>query len=294
MAQNHRISQFWQARQIVSLRRSFSPRRWIRYATSGRRREPDFIIVGAQKAGTTSLWGYLAEHPHVDPPMAKEISFFDRNFHRGMDWYRMYFPFAPRRLGDPTSPRSVSGESTAHYMFHPLAPERIASSLPQVKAIMLLRNPVDRAFSHYQMKLRRRQETLSFEEAIEAEPQRLAGERERIVTDPRYMSAPYSRFSYLARGMYLEQVRRCQEFFGPDRLLIVESSELFKQTAAVYRRVIAFLGLAPFEPKEFGNRFAGKYREKMSEATRRRLVDFFAPHNAALYAHLGRQFDWDR
>jgi hypothetical protein len=94
--------------------------------------------------------------------------------------------------------------------------------------------------------------------------------------------------------MYLEQVRRCQEFFGPDRLLIVESSELFKQTAAVYRRVIAFLGLAPFEPKEFGNRFAGKYREKMSEATRRRLVEYFAPHNAALYAHLGRQFDWDR
>jgi hypothetical protein len=188
----------------------------------------------------------------------------------------------------------LSGESTAHYMFHPLAAERIARSLPCVKVIMLLRNPVDRAYSHYQMKLRRRQETLPFEAAVDAEPERLAREREKIMANSRYVSAAFSRYSYLLRGLYLEQVRRCQQFFGPDRLLVLESGEFFRQTADVYQRVLAFLGLPPFVPRAFGNRFAGQYRDKMSAATRRRLVDYFAPHNAALYAHLGIQFDWDR
>ena len=145
MAQNHRISQVWQARPIANFRHSFSPRRWFRYATARGRRAPRLHYRRCPKAGTTSLWGYLAEHPHVDPPMAKEISFFDRNFHRGMDWYRMYFPFGGGRACSTSAPKSLSGESTAHYMFHPLAAERIAASLPQVKVIMLLRNPVDRA-----------------------------------------------------------------------------------------------------------------------------------------------------
>lgn len=295
MAQNHRITQFWQKGSVAAFRNSLSPRRWYRYATSRRRRTPDFLIVGAQKAGTTSLWGYLAAHPQIVPPIAKEIGFFTGNFHRGMNWYRMFFPYGTNDACCDASPAvTLSGESTAHYMFHPHAAERIAKSLPRVKLIMLLRNPVDRAYSHYQMKVRRRQEPLSFDDAVDAEPERLAGEREKMLRDPQYNSSTFAKYSYLTRGMYLEQVERCQQFFGPDRLLILESSEFFKQTAQVYQRVLKFLGLKEFEPADFANRFPGKYSEKMSDATRRRLVEYFAPHNERLYAHLGTRFNWDK
>ena len=179
-------------------------------------------------------------------------------------------------------------------MLHPLAAERIAETVPHVKLIFLLRNPVDRAFSHYQLKLRRRQEPLSFEDAIAAEPERLAGEAAKIVNNPNYYSPALDRYSYLARGRYLEQIVRWQKLFPPEQMLIVESGELFKHTAVAYQRVLQFLKLPPFEPSQFGNRFPGKYRDRMNDATRRKLVDYFAPHNEKLYAHFGTLFDWDR
>jgi hypothetical protein len=270
-----------------------SPNRIYRYVTSGRRRLPDYIIAGAQKSGTTSLWAYLSEHPAVEPPMSKEMSFFDVNFHRGGDWYRMHFPLAGP-AGENGHAASLTGESTAYYMFHPLAPARIAQVAPRAKIILLLRNPVDRAFSHYQLKLRRLQETLSFEDAIDAEPERLAGEEEKIVNDPRYYSAAHDRFSYLARGRYLEQIVRWQKLFPPRQLLILESGEFFKRTEEVFEGVLDFLGLARWRPAQFGNRFPGKYRDKMNDATHRRLVDYFAPHNERLYTHLGTRYAWDR
>jgi hypothetical protein len=266
-----------------------------RYATAASRRLPDFIIVGAQKSGTTSLYAYLIEHPCIVPPIAKETSFFDQNFHRGLAWYRSYFPrcaTAPHR--DSPGTTTLTGESTAHYMFHPLAAERMARSLPGARILMLLRNPVDRAFSHYQMKVRRRQEPLTFDDAVDAEAERLAGEPEKIIADPSYHSQALSRYSYLSRGAYVEQISRLQSFFAPDQMLVLESDEFFKRTAEVFERVLAFLGLPSWQPAQFGNRFPGKYRDKMNDATRRRLVEYFAPHNERLYAHLGRRFDWDR
>jgi hypothetical protein len=179
-------------------------------------------------------------------------------------------------------------------MFHPLVPRRIKDAVPQCKIILLLRNPVDRAFSHYQLKLRRRQETLSFEEALDAEADRLAGEEEKMLDSPYYQSPSHGRFSYMARGQYLEQILRWQKLFPPDQLMIVESSDLFKRTADVYERVLQFLSLPSWQPAQFGNRYPGKYKEKMLDSTRRRLIEYFAPHNARLNAHLGTSFDWDK
>jgi hypothetical protein len=188
----------------------------------------------------------------------------------------------------------LTGESTPYYIFHPLAPAWIAATLPEAKIILLLRNPVDRAFSHYQLKLKRRHETLPFDDAIDAEPERLAGEHERIINDPEYYSAAHDRFSYLARGLYLEQIQRWELHFPPNQLLILESGEFFQKTADVYRRVLYFLGLPQWQPPVFGNRYPGKYTERMCDATRRRLTEYFAPHNERLYAHLGKSFDWER
>jgi hypothetical protein len=296
VSQNHFFTQqIWQAPAVRTVRHLVSPKRIYRYVSAARRRLPDYIIAGAQKSGTTSLWAYLSEHPDVDPAMTKEMSFFDVNYYRGMNWYRMHFPLeAISQESGGSPPAKLTGESTAYYMFHPLAPARIAQELPRVKVILLLRNPVSRAFSHYQLKLRRRQETLSFEEAIDAEADRLAGENEKLIRDPHYYSEAHDRFSYLARGRYVEQIRRWQQVLPSGQLLILESGEFFKQTADVFRRVLGFLGLKQWEPAEYGNRFPGKYGETMCEATRRRLIEYFAPYNEQLYAHLGTRFDWDR
>jgi hypothetical protein len=295
MARNHVFTRkIWQAPVVRKVRHAVSIPRIYRHLSAGQRRLPDFIIAGAAKAGTTSLWWYLVEHPHVIPPMKKEVCYFDVNFHRGINWYRMHFPL-DRTARSVVGPQhgALTGESSPYYMFHPLAPARIAATLPDVKIIMLLRNPVDRAFSHYQLKVKRRHETLSFDEAIEAETERLAGEHEKIVNNPRYYSAAHDRSSYLARGLYLEQIQRWQQYFPRKRLLVLESGEFFRQTADVYQRVLDYLGLPPWKPEQFGNRYPGKYSEKLLPDTLCRLIEYFAPHNEQLYAYLGTRFNWD-
>lgn len=285
----------WQSPRVSYWRHMVSVNRIYRYLTADNRHWPDFIIAGAQKSGTTSLYRYLDEHPNVVSPITKELAFFDRNFDRGTQWYRLHFPLrGANRSAEGSGNKMITGESTAYYVFHPLAAQRIAETLPQVKIIILLRNPVDRAFSHYQHKWRRCQETLSFDEAIDAEAGRLAGEEEKICNNSGYRSQAHVLYSYLARGIYVDQIRRWQQFFSTDRLLILESGTFFKRTADVYQRVLDFLGLPHWQPAQFGQHFAGQYRVKMSDATRRRLIDYFAPHNQRLYTHLGTHFDWDR
>jgi Sulfotransferase domain len=296
MARNHVFTQkIWQAPAVRTLRHLVSAKRIYRYLSARRRRLPDYLVAGAQKSGTTSLWAYLSEHPSVEPAMMKEMSYFDVHYHRGLDWYRMHFPLEEcgQSCGDAPG-ATQTGESTAYYMFHPLAPQRIAQTVPKAKIIFLLRNPVDRAFSHYQLKLRRLQETLTFEAAIDAEAERLAGEQEKIVANHRYYSPAHDRFSYLARGRYVEQIERWQQFFPPEQLLILESGHFFRHPAEAFERVLDFVRLPRWQPAHYGNRFPGKYGDKMRDQTRRRLVDYFAPHNGRLYEHLGTRFDWDR
>jgi hypothetical protein len=296
MPRNHFFTaRIWQTSAVRQTRHAFSINRLYRRLSAGRRRLPDYIIAGAQKAGTTSLWAYLNEHPRVERAITKEMHFFDNNYERGTQWYRLHFPL--QRCEEPRArmePSILTGESSAYYMLHPLAPQRIADTVPAAKIILLLRNPVDRAFSHYQLKLRRRQEFLSFEDAIDAEHERLAGEEEKIVQQPEYHSLSHDRHSYLARGRYLEQILRWQARFAPHQLLILESGEFFHRTADVYQQVLQFLGLPYFQPKQFGNRFPGRYHDRMTAAMRQKLVKYFAPFNEQLYAHLGSRFDWER
>jgi hypothetical protein len=291
---NRAFTRFWHSSAVREFRHLCSARRWHRFATAHQRKLPDFIIAGAQKSGTTSLFAYLCEHPLVTPPLTKEMSFFDNQFHRGLRWYRSHFPRDPQfgtdsQIQTPT----LTGESTAYYLFHPHAAARISKILPGVKLIILLRNPVDRAYSHYQLNLRRGNETLSFEGAIAAEKERLKGEGERMRRDESYASFAHEKHSYLARGRYAEQLAVWRQYFGPDQLLLIESSQFFSNTAAEFDRVQDFLGLPGWQPKKFGNRFPGKYFQKMSRPMRELLTDYFIPHNERLYQMLGQRFQWD-
>ncbi len=255
---------------------------------------PHFLIIGAQRAGTTSLYRYLVAHPAVGPVvLTKGAHYFDTNYEKGIGWYRSHFPsrWYGRLVERRTGTRFITGEGSPYYVFHPLAPQRIAETLPDVKLILLLRNPVERAYSHHQHEVARGFEQLPFEEALEAEPERLAGEEERIRQDPRYRSFSHQHHSYLARGRYLEQILRYRALFPPDQLLILVMEEFFADPERGYARVLDFLGLPPWRPPRFPRYNARRYDE-MDPTIRRWLEERFRQANRDLAAYLGIDLAW--
>ncbi|MDP3722831.1 MAG: sulfotransferase [Candidatus Omnitrophota bacterium] len=267
-----------------------------RVLTSAFRPLPDFIIVGAQKAGTTSLYNMLKAHPSILPAAQKEIFFFDLQYHRGLGWYRAYFPLwwtkwtTAQNHGSPT----LTGEATPDYLFHPHVPQRLCRTIPNAKLIILLRNPVDRAYSHYQHQVRAGREPLSFEAAIDVEPQRLAGEWDKLAADARYDSVPLRWYAYCARGRYLDYLQRFEACFPRERILILGSEEFYADPVRVVQDVMAFLELPSWKPdRPRKDNTSGGY-PPIAPSLRARLVEYFKPHNRQLYQHLGRTFSWDR
>ena len=263
--------------------------------TSSLRSLPDFLIIGAQRAGTTSLFRYLAAHPNVVPPsLNKGIHYFDtQNFGRGPDWYRSHFPtdayraWTRRRTGGDV----LTGEGSPYYVFHPLGPERIAGVLPEAKLILMLRDPASRAYSQYQHEIARGFETLPFEEALEREEERLAGEEERMLSDHTYESFGLMHHSYVARGRYAEQIRRWWAWFSADRLLVIDSKRFFADPDAGFQAVLEFLELPPHSLPAYRQLNAHSYG-RMSDRASTILRSRFAEPNRDLVALLGREFSW--
>jgi Sulfotransferase domain len=248
---------------------------------------PSALIIGAQKGGTTSLFSYLLEHPRVLPPLTKEVHYFDFNYARGLRWYRGNFPYAHRLRGG-----SLTLEGSPYYLVHPLVPARVAQLLPGIKLIAVLRNPVDRALSHYQHEVRGGRESLSFDEALDRESERLAGEEARLEQDPDYYSYNHHRYSYVRRGLYLEQLRRWARYFPRSQMLVLQSERLFRDPAGTTALVQEFLGLEP-HPLHVERPFRQReYDRKLPGGRRAQLAAFFEPHNRELFQWLGQEFDW--
>jgi sulfotransferase family protein len=268
----------------------------VGHATSELRMEPDFLIVGGQRCGTTSLFRYLATHPAVVPPLfQKGIHFFDLHYGRGLRWYRGQFPvrsIADRRVA-PAAPRAATGEASPYYVFHPLAAERIARDLPAVRLIVLLRDPVERAFSAHKQESGRGFETEPFERALDLEESRLEGEVERIHADPSYVSFSHQHHAYLARGRYAEQLERLFGLFGRERVLVLESADLSATPEPLWERVLGFLDLPPRRPPAF-ERHNARPSAPLSDRLQRRLDAYFAPHDEQLAALLGEVPTWRR
>jgi len=257
----------------------------LRRASGSRCPLPAFLIIGTQKGGTTSLHEYLSEHPLISSSATKEVHFFDHAHHRNLGWYRAHFR-PPRRPGE------ISGESTPYYLFHPLVPERVARDLPESKLIVILRNPIDRAFSHHNHERVLGYEDLSFEEAIAREPERLEGEEEQILNDPRYRSFSHQHHSYLSRSRYAEQLERWFRHVDRDRFLILSAEDLFEDPRTVVVETQRFLGLEPRLPSDLTARNARLYAP-ISDSLRNRLHSEFEPHNRKLYELVGRDFGWE-
>jgi len=251
--------------------------------TARRRPLPDFLVIGAQKAGTTALYAYLRWHPGIAGPSWKEVSFFDRHWWRGEAWYRGQFPL---RAGE-----RLVGEASPSYLFHPLAPERARRLVPGVKLVALLRDPVDRAYSQYQHEVALGREPLSFEDALAAEDDRLRGEVERLVADPRAFSRAWWDHSYASRGRYAEQLQRWLAVFPREQLLVVRTEDLGQRPAETYATILSFLGAEPHDLPEYPRVFDRDY-EPMRPETRAALAATFVEPNRRLEALLGRKLGW--
>jgi hypothetical protein len=244
---------------------------------------PDFLVIGAQKAGTTALYAYLRWHPRITGPSWKEVSFFDRHWWRGEAWYRGHFPLGAAGL--------LVGEASPSYLFHPLAPERVRSLVSDAKLIALLRNPVDRAYSQYQHEVALGREPLSFEDAVAAEDERTRGEVERLVADPRAFSRAWWDHTYVARGRYAEQLERWLAVFPREQLLVIATEELGERPAETYGSTLRFLGAEPHELAEYPRVFDRDYAPMRPE-TRAALEALFTGPNRRLEELLGRPLGW--
>jgi hypothetical protein len=231
---------------------------------------PDFVIIGAQKGGTSFLYHLLTRHPLVEPAARKELHFFDNPelFDHGAEWYRRCF----LRLSAEDGQRSITGEATPYYLFDPPVAKRMAEIVPKARLIALLRNPIDRAYSHYQMQVKRGTEPRTFEEAIERQHS-----------------------SYMSRGIYVDQLLRWFEFFSKEQMLILKSEDFFERPIETLKVVLTFLDLPDWQPEASElqqRRHSGTYKQEMDPSTRQRLEAYFEPYNQRLYECLGVDFGW--
>ena len=263
--------------------------------TSRFRLLPSFIIIGAQKCGTSSLYHYLVKHPSIFPARRKEIHFFDEeSFSKGIRWYKAHFALSAyaRLWSRRIEAKVITGEASPYYLAFPAAPERIATVLPNVKLIVMLRNPTDRAFSHYHHQVRHGREPLSFEKAIEAEGKRIEGEEKKMFMNNNYYSYNFWAFSYLARGVYINQLENWMRFFHRQQILVIKSEDFFSTPEKELRRSFEFLGLPDVELGSYPKVNAGDY-DKMAEQTRKNLTAYFKPYNERLYEWLEEDYLWN-
>lgn len=243
----------------ISFRKLFSP--W--------RRLPDFLIIGVQKGGTTSLHHYLNQHSCIQMALGKEVHYFDRDdhYHKGVNWYKAFFPLSLAAKGQ------LVGEVTPRYMFRENVPARSHRLLPHAKIIVLLRDPVTRVYSHYKM-LKASNETLpDFEVFLEKNI------RNETISLEENGKSSGKKFNVLERSRYSDQIKRWLEYYPREQFLFLESETFFEQPETTLKTVHAFLGLPYEHPKDLTPQNTGKYNTAIDEKSRKILNEHFQESN---------------
>ena len=245
---------------------------------------PNFYVVGTQRGGTTSLFIYLLAHEMVHGPRrAKGVHYYDTNFHQPVSWYRGNFPRVSTLEAQAKThgAQPAVGEGAPYYLFSPTIPKRIHDITPKARIIAVLREPLDRAISHHNHEVKRGFETLSIEEAFDAEDERLAGEVQKLLADDSYTSKPHIHHAYLSRGKYAEQLERYFDLFGRDQVLVLDSAALSEEPEATVRVATDFLGLPPLTGVDYP-RYNKREYAPVDPALRTKFGPVFEESNARL------------
>jgi len=253
--------------------------------TGAIRSHPNFLIVGAQKGGTSSLFKYIIQHPDIEGSWKKEVHFFCRNFSKGENWYKGFFPLKV------FSRNKTLGECTPYYLFHPFVARRVKSMYPKMKIIMVLREPISRAYSHYNMRVKWGDETNSFREAIIKEEERLDLNLINL-ENPDFISSNHVNYSYLSRGKYIEQIENWKKYFPMKQMLILFSDDLYKNPRKTMDQVYDFIGVKSYDSDKFKTVNQGLYKTRISELDKGYLREYFSQYNDRLFKFLGKENIW--
>lgn len=257
---------------------------------------PDFLIIGAAKSGTTSLFHYISQHPGIATPSVKEVNYFSnaRNFPYGEDWYRAHFPTKKHidnlslKLGYPAR----TGEATPSMNINSYAINAHAL-VPEAKIVIILRNPVDRAYSQYQHQVRKIPgEKLSFWDAIQKEAERTSEDLVKNLCDPNNVGHDLRRYGYTHRSKYIDQIEHWLHYFRKDQLMIVNFAAFRDDPELICNSICRFIGLPPYRLTIAAPLNVGRYRERMEERCRDYLIDIFRPYNRRLFDFLGEDWGW--
>lgn len=266
--------------------------------TAPLRADPDYLVIGTKRGGTTSMAKWLLEHPDIAPlfpgrETRKGTYYFDVNYERGENWYKSHFPTkASLKARSAKQGRDVLvGEATPYYLHAPNAAERAFAAAPNAKVIALVRNPIDRAFSHWTERTRNNVETLSFLDALLAEPERLDGEEERMLADPSYVSFNHQHFSYIDQGRYARGLKRWLDAYPTDQVLVLRSEDMYADPGKIFAQTLDFLGLQSYEPKAF-SAWNMKPKDPVAPEATKILSEALAGDIAELEELLGRKMEW--
>jgi len=252
---------------------------------------PDFIIIGTVRSGTTSLYSNICQHPCVLPAAYDELGFFDSNFHLGLNWYRSLFPtLFSKWLVKRKKQFAITGEDTPFYIWSPLVANRILKILPNIKLIVLFRNPVDRAYSNYHLGIRAGSENLSFEDAIQSELDSLKNSKIKSDDDVKKYTVPRS---YIAKGFYADQLKIWLKLFKSKQLFITSTEDFESNANNTLNKIYDFLEIPQINLKNLEKHKVASY-PPMKDETRKFLVDLYKIHNEELFRMISKEFDWNK
>lgn len=276
-------------------------------ATARWRPDPDFLVIGSKRGGSTSYYHDLLGHPNVCElfprpdrlPMkeaTKGIHYFDQHYDRGEAWFRSYLPSSVtrRRLVKRVDGPVVVGEASPYYLFHPAAAERAHRLLPNVRLILVLRDPVMRTYSHWKERRREGREPLDFEDALAAEDERIGDAADRLRTDPSFYSYAHEQQSYARQSEYDVALGPWMDRYPRDQFLVLASEEYYADPQAALDVSADFLGIPRVAGLASGNVRNAATGDPIDPAVRARLTERFAPHIETLESMCGRSFPWAR
>ena len=249
---------------------------------------PSFIIIGVKRCGTTTLFENLAEHPCIEKSSHDNIGFFNDNFHLGINWYKSHFVTLNKKneiikkFG-----KFATYDVTTSYIRNPELATKIKAEIPNCKIIAILRNPIDRAFSEYNENLKKKPNMDSFEKIILQE----LNDYRKISDED--INLIIKQLNLIGKGLYQRQLKKWFEMFSKESILILSTEEFEKNPDMTYSKIFHFLELPDHKIKNT-KKFNKNLYSKMDGNIRKKLEEFFEPHNNELFNLINENFKWNK
>ena len=269
-------------------------KRHVYAATSPLRVLPECAVIGTGKGGTTALHYYLGQHPCIGSSAYDELGFFNENYHLGINWYKSLFPtvFYKKKM-ESKNKQCLFFDVTSTYMEEELTAKNVYEVNPNQKIIVILRNPVDRAYSHYHVNVKEKSEKRSFEDAVFEEMNRIKSERIIQNKNKNLRVFTPNNIHYLKKGFYALQLKSWFKIFPREQILVLSTEEFQEDQNIIYKKIFDFLNIPNMKIKSTEKMEKGNYIP-MKHDTQNLLLDYFRQYNYELFELINSEFDWKK